>query len=349
MKGREVRLEPLADGGHAAALIVDGRLQDLLIDPPDSDTTPRPEAIYRGVAGRPMKGLGGMMISLDDGRSGYLRGARGLSPGQTLIVQVATWAEPGKAPPLTDRVLLRGRFAILTPGAPGRSVARSIRDPDRRGMLAAVAERAMAGADAKLGVIVRSAAAGAVDTEVESEICALRDDFERALAIAGVPALLMGAPGAGRQARREWTVPGTPVTEARDALSTPGIWEEVSALLQPEVLLPHGTMFVEATRALVAIDVNTGGDSSPAAALKANLAAARELPRQLRLRGLGGQIAVDFAPLAKAQRSQVEGALTAALRADGIETTIAGWTSLGHLELQRKRARRPLLPGQAPD
>jgi Ribonuclease G/E len=38
----------------------------------------------------------------------------------------------------------------------------------------------------------------------------------------------------------------------------------------------------------------------------------------------------------------VEAALRAALRADGIETTIAGWTPLGNLELLRKRARRPL-------
>ena len=101
-------------------------------------------------------------------------------------------------------------------------------------------------------------------------------------------------------------------------------------------------MTVEPTRALVAVDVNTGGDLSPAAALKVNLAAAAELPRQLRLRGLGGQVTIDFAPLARAERPRVERALARALADDGIETTVAGWTPLGHLELQRKRARRPL-------
>jgi Rne/Rng family ribonuclease len=92
----------------------------------------------------------------------------------------------------------------------------------------------------------------------------------------------------------------------------------------------------------VAVDVNTGADLSPAAALKANLAAARELPRQLRLRGLGGQVVIDFAPLARPDRTRVEQTLTAALRGDGIDTTIAGWTPLGHLELLRRRTRRPL-------
>jgi Rne/Rng family ribonuclease len=101
-------------------------------------------------------------------------------------------------------------------------------------------------------------------------------------------------------------------------------------------------MAIEPTRALVAVDVNTGGDFSPAATLKANLAAARDLPRQLRLRGLGGQITVDFAPLAHRDRPRIEAALRAALAEDGIETTLSGWTPLGHLELQRKRTRRPI-------
>jgi Rne/Rng family ribonuclease len=108
------------------------------------------------------------------------------------------------------------------------------------------------------------------------------------------------------------------------------------------VALAAGSMTIEPTRALVAVDVNTGADVSPAAGLKANLAAARELPRQLRLRGLGGQVVVDFAPLAIPDRPKVETALAAALRHDGIDTAIVGWTPLGHLELQRKRARRPL-------
>ena len=67
---------------------------------------------------------------------------------------------------------------------------------------------------------------------------------------------------------------------------------------------------------LVAVDVNTGGDTSPAAGLKANMAALRDLPRQLRLRGLGGQVVVDLAPMAKKDRRPVETELRRALKAD---------------------------------
>jgi Rne/Rng family ribonuclease len=144
------------------------------------------------------------------------------------------------------------------------------------------------------------------------------------------------------EAAREWAEPGTDTDECGAALADAGIWEEIDALRQPQVALGAGFISIEPTKALVAVDVNTGADLSPAAALKANLAAARELPRQLRLRGLGGQVVIDFAPLAKPDRARVEQTLTAALRGDGIDTTIAGWTPLGHLELLRRRTRRPL-------
>jgi ribonuclease G len=108
-------------------------------------------------------------------------------------------------------------------------------------------------------------------------------------------------------------------------------------------MLPNGGyMWIEPTRALIAVDVNSGPDISLAATLKTNLAAAKELPRQLRLRGLGGQITLDLAPLAKKDRKQFENALRNAFRADSVETSLVGWTPLGHYELQRKRERLPL-------
>ena len=78
------------------------------------------------------------------------------------------------------------------------------------------------------------------------------------------------------------------------------------------------------------------------AGLKANLACARALPRALRVRGLGGQIVIDLAPMPRKDRRVFESTLRAALRGDSEETVLAGWTPLGHFELQRKRGRVPL-------
>jgi Rne/Rng family ribonuclease len=133
------------------------------------------------------------------------------------------------------------------------------------------------------------------------------------------------------------------MVEAAGSFATLGVLDALDALRAPQLCLPGGgTAFVEPTRALVAVDVNTGTDTSPAAGLKANLALARELPRQLRLRGLGGQIVLDLAPMPRKDRRVFEDALRAAFRRDEIETVLAGWTPLGHFELQRKRARVPL-------
>ncbi|MEP0944590.1 MAG: hypothetical protein ABJH20_23065, partial [Rhizobiaceae bacterium] len=57
---------------------------------------------------------------------------------------------------------------------------------------------------------------------------------------------------------------------------------------------------------------------------------------------LGGQVVLDLAPMPKKERRSFEGALRAAFRTDDVDTVLAGWTPLGHYELQRKRARLPL-------
>lgn len=125
-----------------------------------------------------------------------------------------------------------------------------------------------------------------------------------------------------------------------DPLDHHGIWEAIEQMRGPEVRLPTGGwMAIEPTRAMVTVDVNTGGEFSPAAGLTANIEAARELPRQLRLRGLGGQIIIDFAPLRKADCRRIEEVLKSAFRRDAVETTLACWTPLGNFELHRRRER----------
>ena len=99
MKGRVVVLGEIS-GREAAALMVDGRLEDLLIAPTGADR-PLPGAIYRAVADRPMKGQGGVMVRLPDGK-GFLRNAKGVAPGSTRMVQVTGVAEVGKAAPVSS-------------------------------------------------------------------------------------------------------------------------------------------------------------------------------------------------------------------------------------------------------
>lgn len=342
MKGRQILLDRI-EGREAAALLIDGRLEDLLIDP--EGEAPLPGAILRGIVDRPVKGQGGVFVRLPGG-SGFLRGAGGLAPGQRVLVQVSGWAEPGKAIPVTQRLLFKSRHVILTPGAPGLNLARSLRDEAERERLLAMAQAGMAGADEDMGLILRSAVAAAEEDEITEDLRMLRDLAEAVLVdLDGEPELLVDGPGAHETAWRDWIWP-VPDAVEEGSFAEHGVADLVAAALAPVSPLPGGgSVVIEPTRALVAVDVNTGSDTSPAAGLKANIAAARDLPRQLRLRGLGGQIAVDFAPMAKKDRATLEQVMRAAFRADGSETSLAGWTPLGLYELQRKRDRMPLMRG----
>ena len=111
----------------------------------------------------------------------------------------------------------------------------------------------------------------------------------------GAPELLVEADNPHTLGWREWTAPADVVTEA-GCFETHGVLEMIEDLKSPAVRIDGGHYYVEPTRAFVTVDVNTGKDTSPAAGIKANIAMARDLPRQLRLRGLGGQIVIDPAP-----------------------------------------------------
>lgn len=343
MKGRLVVLDKIEDRA-AAALIVNGRLEDVLIDPPERFGF-QPGTILRGRLDRPMKGQGGAMLRLPDGQTGFLRGSKGIADGAAVLVQVSGVAEPGKAVPVNTRLLFKSRYAIVTPDAPGLNIARSIRDEELRGHLRIIAEEAMAGAAEGVGLILRSASAEVDEAVLVEDITAMRQLCEAVLADAsGDPEVLVDAADAHEQAWRDWASPAPDAVEdGADGFAHHGVLDAVEPALSGEWMLgAGGSMVIEPTRALIAVDVNTGGDTSPAAGLKANLAAARALPRAMRLSGLGGQIVVDFAPMPKNDRRRLEDALKAAFRKDGAETALAGWTPLGNFELQRKRDRVPL-------
>jgi len=336
MKGRTIVLDHL-DGVEAAALMVDGILHDLLVD---DESMPRPGAIFRAICDRPLKGQGGMMLRLPEGGTAFLRAGRGLKPGQPMLVQVTGYAEDGKAVPVTDRVLYKSRYAIVTPGKPGLNVSRQIVDDEERDRLLLIAHEAF---ESDFGLILRSSCAGADADDIAEDIQAMLVLAEAVAADAdgAEPETLTEGDSPHTLAWREWVAKADVVTDA-GSFEHQGVLDQIETLASAYVPLSDGTMFVEATRALTAIDVNTGGDTSPAAALKANLAACRALPRALRLRGLGGQIVIDFVSMSKAHRKQVEQSLRAALKADPVETSMVGWTTMGLFELQRKKERLPL-------
>lgn len=129
---------------------------------------------------------------------------------------------------------------------------------------------------------------------------------------------------------------GLGLFEYRDIVS------QVEGLLQPYVILPGaGSVIIEETAALTAIDVNRGGDDR--SALAVNMEAAAEIARQIRVRNLGGAIIIDFLKMKSAKdEKELKKALDEYINADPCTVQIHGLTKLGLMEITRHR-RTPSL------
>jgi ribonuclease G len=127
-----------------------------------------------------------------------------------------------------------------------------------------------------------------------------------------------------------------------------GVEEEIERALGRRVdLKSGGYLIVDQTEALTTIDVNTGsytsGRTFDETIFKTNLEAAQNIARQLRLRNLGGIIILDFIDMESTEHKQaVLAELSKALARDHTRMTINGFTSLGLVEMTRKRTRESL-------
>ena len=118
--------------------------------------------------------------------------------------------------------------------------------------------------------------------------------------------------------------------------------DEVEKIFAKKIQLPSGgSIVIEQTEALVVIDVNSGKTAEgnlEATALKANLEAAEEIARQLRLRDLGGLIVIDFIDLREKRHSlEVEQMLRESLKEDKARIAVTGLSRFGLLEMSRQR------------
>ncbi len=124
--------------------------------------------------------------------------------------------------------------------------------------------------------------------------------------------------------------------------------DEIQKSLKRKVTLKSGGyLIIDQTEAMTTIDVNTGGfvghRNLEETIFKTNLEAAQTLARQLRLRNLGGIIILDFIDMQQEQhKEQVTAALEKALESDPAKTSVTTLSSLGLVEMTRKRTRESL-------
>jgi ribonuclease E len=310
-----------------------------------------------------------------------------LKPGDDVLVQVSRGPIGQKGPALTTRISLPGRYLVLLAHATRSGVSRRIesaeeRDrarsllgglevPDGMGVIlrTAAAGRTKEEIAADLAALLRlweaireRLASGSGPRVVHSESdLALRavrdllppdttrivvDDPATAERVRGYLERLAAPATPGE------TPPRMPTVEAHEGpqplFHAHGIEAQVEDAFRRTVRLPSGgSLVIDPTEALVAIDVNSGRLTEEAdletTALKTDLEAVPEVARQLRLRDLGGVIVVDFIDLSEpAHVHEVEAALREALKPDRARIRVAKMGPFGCLELTRQRIRPAL-------
>ena len=136
--------------------------------------------------------------------------------------------------------------------------------------------------------------------------------------------------------------------EMEAAWSAARVEKQVDEALCRRVPLPGGgSLIIDEREALTTIDVNSGSTVTAAdgetLAVEENLRAAAEAARQIRLRNLSGILLIDFIDMhSDMDRARVRAAMEEAAADDRVKTVIHGFTSLGLLEMTRKRTRDTL-------
>jgi len=302
-----------------------------------------------------------------------------LKSGQSVIVQVTKDPVGHKGARLTSQVSLPGRYLVYVPGASMTGISRKLPDIERN-RLKQILKKVM---PEHAGVIVRTAAEGAAEEELDRDVTRLAaqwEAIEKKAKTATAPALLYSEPDLTIRVIRDvfnedfsklivsgdeaWDVVDEYVKYVaphladritrwqgtRDAFADYRIDEQLAKALERKVWLPSGgSLVIDKTEAMTVVDVNTGkftgqGGNLEETVTRNNLEAAEEIVRQLRLRDVGGIVVIDFIDMVlESNRELVLRRLLECLARDRTKHQVAEVTSLGLVQMTRKRVGAGLL------
>lgn len=305
-------------------------------------------------------------------------GNKQLCIGDELVVQISREAIKTKAPTVTGNLSLTGRYAVLTHGntriGVSSKIPKSLREEYKRELASLQND--------DFGLIVRTNAKDAPFEDVLEEINALKDEYYSLVRTAETRvcfSCLKSAPPSYIADLKNVYMDGMEAiiigdhdlytrihmffqAELPEKLDLLELYDNPSfpldklystqtaldkALMERAWLKTGGYLIIQPTEALTVIDVNSGKNTSKLdsedGAMKVNLEAAREAARQIRLRNLSGIILVDFINLNRDENThRLLHEFRYYLSKDPIQTTLVDMTTLGLVEVTRKKVRRPL-------
>ncbi len=300
-------------------------------------------------------------------------------PGQDVLVQVVKDPISTKGPRLTTDLTLPSRYLVLMPDCAYVGVSQKIEDETEKARLKAIVEKFV---DKSLGgFIIRTAAEGVSENELLEDANFLkrlwsniRENYKKVKSgtllhedLSIELRILRDFVGTKLdKIRVDSTLTYNELTKfCKDFIpdtqniiehyegKTPlfdmyDIENEIQRALDRRVTLKSGgSLIIDQTEAMTTIDVNTGAfvgmHNLEETIFNTNIEATSAIARQLRLRNLGGIIIIDFIDMAsEVHKERVRNALISELEKDRVKTTVSKFSSLGLIEMTRKRTRESL-------
>ena len=378
------------------AVLEDGVLVEHYVTRGDASSTSMVGNVYLGRVQNVLPSMEAAFVDIGRGRNAVLyagevnwdavgmegqpkRIESALKAGDPVLVQVSKDPMGHKGARLTSQISLPGRYLVFVPDGPMTGISRKLPELERNRLKKVL--RRVVPEDA--GVIVRTAAEGATDEQLEGDVNRLRAQWENIVERsknAQAPALLYSEPDLAIKVVRDVFNEdfNRLIVEGRDVWDTveqyvgyvaPDLAERLSKWVQPQdlfteyrvdeqlakaldrkVWLPSGgSLVIDRTEAMTVVDVNTGkftgqGGNLEETVTRNNLEAAEEIVRQLRLRDIGGIIVVDFIDMVlESNRDLVLRRLVECFARDRSKHQVAEVTSLGLVQMTRKRMSQGLL------
>jgi ribonuclease E len=302
-----------------------------------------------------------------------------LKPGDSVLVQVTKDPVGHKGARLTSHVSLSGRHLVYVPHGHASGISRKLPDTERKRLRDTLKKLVPEHA----GVIVRTAAEGASEDDLERDVTRLQaqwESIEQKAKGAKPPTLLYEEPDLVIRVVRdifnedfkELVIQGEDAWEmvepylehvspelvsrvrrhtgTTDLFADTRVDEQLLKALDRKVYLPSGGhLVIDRTEAMTVIDVNTGkftgkGGNLEETVTRNNLEAAEEIVHQLRLRDIGGILVIDFIDMVlESNRDLVLRRLTECLGRDRTKHQVTEITSLGLVQMTRKRVGQGLL------
>ena len=306
-----------------------------------------------------------------------------IKKGQEILVQVVKEASGSKGASVTTYLSLPGRFLVLMPGSDSHGISRKIENEEERAKLRTTMNSL--NIPEGIGYIIRTASKDITKTALNKDLrylLRLWNETKKRGQTAIPPALIYKDQDIIAKVLRDYYSPDiqeilvdTKETQkqvieflkllpfkqrktnvrlhqgTRPIFNQYGLEEQIEQIYQPVVKLPSGgSIVINPTEALVAIDVNSGRtakDKNFAETIfLANSEAAAELTRQLRLRDLGGLIVVDFIDMRNSRHiREVEKLVKTSMKRDRAKVDISRISRFGLMQISRQKLGRPVQMG----